>query len=88
MPASGPVHRLVSRCGRMTRTCALQVAGATESMSRLGLRGKLSKEDASVAAAAGEAAVAAAKAYGQVMLTAGYDGEIKVFENLLPPHWL
>lgn len=64
------------------------MAGAAESLGRLGLRGKLSKEDATVAAAAGEAAIASAKAYGQVLLTAGYDGEIKVFENLAPPHWL
>ena len=68
-------------------SCA-QVASASESMVRLGLRSKFSKEEAAEAAVAGEAAVASAKAFGQVLLTAGYDGEIKVFENLAPPHWL
>ena len=67
---------------------ALQLAGPSESVSRLGLRSKFSKEEAAGAATAGEAAVASAKAYGQVILTAGYDGVIKVFENLSPPHWL
>ena len=50
-------------------------------------RKKLSKE-AAEATAAGEAVVAAAKAFGQVIVTAGYSGEIKVFENLAPPRWL
>ena len=40
------------------------------------------------AAEAGEAAIKSARAQGQVLLTAGYNGEIKVFENLAPPHWL
>ena len=66
----------------------LQLAGPSESISRLGLRSKISKEDAAGAASAGEAAIASAKAFGQVILTAGYDGVIKVFENLSPPHWL
>jgi len=57
-------------------------------MTRLGLRSKLSKEEAAGAATAGQLAVTSAKAYGQVLLTAGYDGVIKIFENLSPPHWL
>ncbi|KAK9818208.1 hypothetical protein WJX72_008854 [[Myrmecia] bisecta] len=46
---------------------------------------KLSKEEAAEAAAMGEAAYAAGRAYGQVILSAGYSGEIKVFENLALP---
>lgn len=65
----------------------LQTPGPSESVNRLGLR-KLSKEEAAGATTAGQAAIASAKAYGQVILTAGYDGTIKVFENLSAPHWL
>ena len=79
-----PERALDDRC---ECSCA-QVASASESMIRLGLRSKFSKEEVAEAAVAGEAAVASAKAFGQVLLTAGYDGEIKVFENMAPPHWL
>lgn len=68
--------------------CSLQVSGAVESINRLGLRSKFSKDEVAEAAEAGEAAVKSARAYGQVLLTAGYNGEIKVFENLAMPHWL
>lgn len=57
-------------------------------MNRLGLRSKFSKEEVLAAAQAGEAAMKSARAHGQVLLTAGYNGEIKVFENLSAPHWL
>lgn len=65
----------------------MQMSGPSESVNRLGIR-KLSREEAAGAASAGQAAIASAKAYGQVILTAGYDGVIKVFENLSTPHWL
>jgi hypothetical protein len=38
--------------------------------------------------AEGEAALAAARACGQVLLTAGYTGEIRVYENIGLPQWL
>lgn len=62
--------------------------GVAEHLNRLGLRGKLSKEQEADAARLGEAAVRSERALGQVILTAGYNGEIKVFENLGAPHWL
>lgn len=57
-------------------------------LNRLGLRGKWSKEQEVDAAHAAEAAVRSERALGQVILTAGYNGEIKVFENLGAPQWL
>ena len=54
-------------------------------LNRLGLRGKWSKELEVDAARAAEAAVRSERALGQVILTAGYNGEIKVFENLGAP---
>ena len=36
----------------------------------------------------GELALAGARARGQVLVTAGYTGEIKVYENIGPPQWV
>ena len=46
-------------------------------MSRLGLRQKFSKEEALDAAEAVEAIVKSERALGHVILSAGYNGEIK-----------
>ncbi len=63
-------------------------AGVVDHLNRLGLRGNRSKEQEGDAARAAEAAVHSERALGQVILTAGYNGEIKVFENLGGPQWL
>lgn len=85
---AGPSKPIKAVSERLAAAVNAQVASASESMARLGLRSKFSKEEAAGAATAGQHAVASAKAYGQVLLTAGYDGAIKIFENLSPPHWL
>jgi hypothetical protein len=36
----------------------------------------------------GERAFAAGMAIGQIIVTAGYSGEIRIFENLGPPQWI
>jgi hypothetical protein len=46
-------------------------------MTKLALRGKFSKEEAAEAAQAAEAIVKSERALGQVVLSAGYNGEIK-----------
>ncbi|CAL8464569.1 g4104 [Coccomyxa elongata] len=77
------VHRIPSRGSN-----APAKAGVVDHLNRLGLRGKWSKEQEVDAAHAAEAAVRSERALGQVILTAGYNGEIKVFENLGAPQWL
>jgi hypothetical protein len=57
-------------------------------LNRLGLRGKWAKDQEADAARAGDSALKSERALGQVILTAGYNGEIKVFENLGAPQWL
>lgn len=52
------------------------------------MRGKRNKEQEADASRADDAAVKSERALGQVILTAGYNGEIKVFENLGAPQWL
>ncbi len=47
-------------------------------MNKLGLRQKFGKEDAGEALQAAEAVVKSERALGQVILSAGYNGEIKV----------
>jgi hypothetical protein len=70
------------------RAWVLQLSGMAEQLNRLGMLSTWSKEEAAHAAAAGEEALAAGRAYGQVIITTGYSGGIKVFENLGQPHWL
>ena len=53
-------------------------------INKLGLRQKFSKEDAAEAAQAAEAVVKSDRALGQVILSAGYNGEIKVCLRPLP----
>ena len=36
----------------------------------------------------GERAFAAGMAIGQIIVTAGYSGEIRIFENVGPPQWI
>ena len=36
----------------------------------------------------GELAFAAGMAIGQIIVTAGYSGEIRIFENVGPPQWI
>eukprot|EP00884_Botryococcus_braunii_P023494 jgi/Botrbrau1/9829/Bobra.0313s0008.1 len=69
-------------------TTVPKLTGMAEQLNRLGMLGKFSREEAIHAAAAGEDALCARRAYGQVIVTAGYSGGIKVFENLGTPHWL
>ena len=52
------------------------------------IQGKVINSDAKAAAAAGVAAVAAAAAVGRVIVSAGFGGEIKVFENFGVPTWI
>ena len=40
------------------------------------------------ARAEGERAFAAGMAVGQIIVTAGYSGEIRIFENVGTPRWL
>ena len=49
---------------------------------------KVINAEARAAAAAGVAAVAAAAAVGRVIISAGYSGEIKVFQNFGLPSWI
>ena len=46
------------------------------------------EKEAAEAQKVGEAAVAAAAAVGQVVVTSGYSGEIRIFENSGLPTWL
>lgn len=57
---------------------------AQRGMSKLALRGKFSKEEAADAAQAAEAIVKSERALGQVVLSAGYNGEIKA-RSWMPP---
>jgi hypothetical protein len=50
--------------------------------------GKGDHDDAAKAKAEGERAFAAGMAIGQIVITAGYSGEIRVFENVGSPQWL
>ena len=52
-------------------------------MNKLGLRQKFGKEDAGEALQAAEAVVKSERALGQVILSAGYNGEIKVRPHVL-----
>mmetsp|Transcript_1600 Transcript_1600/g.3523 ORF Transcript_1600/g.3523 Transcript_1600/m.3523 type:complete len:757 (+) Transcript_1600:184-2454(+) len=58
------------------------------SLKRLGLNKSRADQQREEAQKAGEAAVAAAAAVGQIIITSGYSGEIRVFENLGLPLWL
>ena len=59
------------------------------SLKRLGVSSKSrADQEREEAQKAGEAAVAAAAAVGQIIVTSGYSGEIRVFENLGLPMWL
>ena len=46
------------------------------------------RDDAAKAKAEGERAFAAGMAIGQIVITAGYSGEIRIFENVGSPQWL
>jgi len=46
------------------------------------------RADAAKAKAEGERAFAAGMAIGQIVITAGYSGEIRIFENVGSPQWL
>lgn len=48
----------------------------------------LTEAEAVEAHAAGEAAMAKRAGYGQIVVTAGYRGEIRVFENFGEPEWI
>jgi len=54
-------------------------------INKLGLRQKFSKEEAAEATQAAEAVVKSDRALGQVILSAGYNGEIKVCLRPLSP---
>ncbi|KAK9791592.1 hypothetical protein WJX73_008422 [Symbiochloris irregularis] len=62
--------------------------GVAEGLNKLNLRQRLSKEDSASASAAASNAVAAQASNGPVILTAGYGGEIKIFECLGAPQML
>ena len=49
---------------------------------------EVSRDEAAKAKAEGERAFAAGMAIGQIIVTAGYSGEIGVFENVGSPQWL
>lgn len=66
----------------------VQASGVSEGMSKLGLRSKLSKSDSANASAAAHSATGSTSSNGAVILTAGYGGEIKVFESLSGPYML
>lgn len=61
---------------------------ARESPGRPGRGGDGDRDEAAKAKAEGERAFAAAMAIGQIVVTAGYSGEICVFENVGSPQWL
>lgn len=65
-----------------------KASGVSEGMSKLGLRSKLSKSDSANASAAAHSATGSTSSNGAVILTAGYGGEIKVFESLSGPYML
>ena len=61
---------------------------ARESPGRPGRGGDGDRDEAAKAKAESERAFAAAMAIGQIVVTAGYSGEICVFENVGSPQWL
>jgi len=52
------------------------------------LRGRTTEAEAQAALAAGERAVTEAAGTGLVLITAGYGGEIRIFENYGLPEWI
>ena len=66
----------------LSSTDCLHVQGR---INKLGLRQKFGKEDAAEALQSAEAVIKSERALGQVILSAGYNGEIKVCLHLLLP---
>ena len=46
------------------------------------------RSDAAEAQAAAQSVVDAASSVGQIVLTAGYSGELRIFENMVAPQWI
>ena len=89
------VPRSEIRSGRETRApnassaaAASRDENARESPGRPGRGSDGDRDEAAKAKAEGERAFAAAMAIGQIVVTAGYSGEICVFENVGSPQWL
>ncbi|KAI7845453.1 hypothetical protein COHA_001003 [Chlorella ohadii] len=61
---------------------------AVDSFSPTGVAAEHQRSDSLENRAEGEAALAAARARGQVLVTAGYTVEIKIYENIGLPQWL
>ena len=81
-----------SICNMRVSGTSLSAAAASrdarESPGRPGRGGDGDRDEAAKAKAEGERAFAAAMAIGQIVVTAGYSGEICVFENVGSPQWL
>ena len=88
-PLSDDVTGRVSRNLGIAPPTAAAEALVKPSLKRLGLGGKTkADQEREDAQRAGDMAMKAAAAVGQTIVTSGYSGEIRVFENIGLPIWL
>ena len=88
-PLSDDVTARVSRNLGIAPPTAAAEALVKPSLKRLGLGGKTkADQEREDAQRAGDMAMKAAAAVGQTIVTSGFSGEIRVFENIGLPIWL